>query len=96
MKTAAFVAGTVLALSPAHAETTDFAKMTCDYLTQSYLEEVVVIGAWMSGYYNAKWNNTTIDSKQVEMNTAKVMQYCRGNPQETVMHAIELVSGASK
>ncbi|HEY2229145.1 MAG TPA: HdeA/HdeB family chaperone [Xanthobacteraceae bacterium] len=57
-----------------------------------YLEEVVVVGAWLSGYYNAKQNNTVIDSKKFEENTAKVMQHCRTNPQETVMHAIEALA----
>jgi hypothetical protein len=48
----------------------------------------------LSGYYNAKQNNTVIDSKKIEENTAKVMLHCRTNPQETVMHAIEALSAA--
>jgi hypothetical protein len=50
------------------------AKITCDDVTNAYLEDVVVIGAWMSGYYNAKRDNTVVDSKQIAANAAKVMQ----------------------
>jgi len=78
----------------ARAEQTDLAKITCEEITNSFLEDVVVIGAWLSGYYNAKRDNTVVDSKQVAANTAKVMQFCRSSPRETVMHAVELVSQA--
>ena len=53
-----------------------------------------MIGAWMSGYYNAKRDNMVVDTKQIAANTAKVMQFCRSNPGMTVMHAIELLSAA--
>ena len=86
----------MVSLSAARTETTDFTKITCDEITNAYLEDVVVIGAWLSGYYNAKRNNTVVDSKQIAGNTAKVMQFCRANPRETVMHAIELVSSGAK
>ena len=85
----------VVGVGAARAETTDFTKITCDEITNAYLEDVVVIGAWLSGYYNAKRNNTVVDSKQIAGNTAKVMVFCRANPRETVMHAIELVSTAA-
>jgi len=92
----ALVTMMVVGMGAVRAETTDFTKITCDEITNAYLEDVVVIGAWLSGYYNAKRNNTVVDSRQIAGNTAKVMQFCRGNPQETVMHAIELVSSAAK
>lgn len=92
--TAAFVAAVMLTLGAVRAEKSDFAKLSCDDLSNFSLEEVIVVGAWLSGYYNAKRDNTVVDSKQIEANTAKVMQYCRTNPRETVMHAIDLLSAA--
>lgn len=92
--TAAFVAAVMLTLGAVRAEKSDFAKLGCDDLSNFSLEEVIVVGAWLSGYYNAKRDNTVVDSKQIEANTAKVMQYCRTNPRETVMHAIDLLSAA--
>jgi hypothetical protein len=95
MKTTAALLATMMLLSSGtRAQTTDFAKITCDDIANAYLEDVVVIGAWMSGYYNAKRDNTLVDSKQIAANTAKVMQFCRSNPTTTVMHAIELLSAA--
>jgi hypothetical protein len=94
MKSATAVVAFGLSVGMACAEPTDFAKITCDEITNAYLEDVVVIGAWLSGFYNAKRNNTVVDSRQISANTAKVMQHCRANPRETVMHAIELLSEA--
>ena len=91
---AAVIAFTLFGVCMVRAEPTDFAKITCEEITDAYLEDVVVIGAWLSGYYNAKRNNTVVDSRQISANTAKVMRYCRANPRETVMHAIELLSEA--
>jgi hypothetical protein len=67
----------------------DMAKITCADLVNSYAEDVVVIGTWMSGYYNAKRNNTTIDPKTLAANSKRVADYCRANPKVTVMKAIE-------
>ena len=78
----------------ARAEQTDLTKVTCEEITNAFLEDVVVIGAWLSGYYNAKRDNTVVDSRQIAANTSKVMQFCRTSPRETVMHAIELVGQA--
>jgi hypothetical protein len=75
----------------ARAEKMDLAKITCEQITNAFLEDVVVIGAWLSGYYNAKRDNTVVDSRQIATNTSKVMQFCHTRPQETVMRAIELV-----
>jgi hypothetical protein len=95
MKTTMTLVAALMLLSGAgRAETTDFAKITCDDIANAYLEDIVVIGAWMSGYYNAKRDNTMVDSKQIAANTAKVMQLCRTNPSMTVMHAIETLMPA--
>jgi acid stress chaperone HdeB len=67
----------------------NMAKITCADLVNSYPDEMVVIGTWMSGYYNAKRNNTTIDPKTLAANSKRVADYCRANPKVTVMKAIE-------
>lgn len=86
-----FSSGSVVAQTRAN-----MAKIACGEVLELYVDEFVVIGAWMSGYYNAKRNNTTIDVKQLAANTAKVIDYCRNNPKVTVMKAIEKLSGAKK
>jgi hypothetical protein len=90
--TSAFTVAAALTTDTPQAETYDFAKITCDEISNAFLQEVVVIGAWLNGYFNAKRNNTVVDMKQIEANTAKVLIYCRANPQVTVMRAIELLN----
>ena len=87
----AIATGTLIILgSGATAQTKiNMAKITCADLVNSYPEDVVVIGAWMSGYYNAKRNNTTLDPKTLAANSKRVADYCRANPKATVMKAIE-------
>ena len=80
----------IISASGATAQTKiDMAKITCADLVNSYAEDLVVIGTWMSGYYNAKRNNTTIDPKTLAANSKRVADYCRANPKVTVMKAIE-------
>jgi hypothetical protein len=85
----------LLLMAPcAHAQTADIAKVTCDDLNHASAEDLVVIGSWLSGYYNAKRNNTAINLSELGANTRKVLQFCRTNPQATAMHAVEQVTGA--
>ena len=94
MKKIACATAVLLSIDAAHAEQADIAKLTCADLNDFYLEEIVVVGAWLSGYYNAKRDNTIVDTRQIEGNTAKVVQYCRSNPQVTVMKAIDRLATA--
>jgi HdeA/HdeB family len=87
--------GVLLPLMPsAHAQTGDMAKLTCSDLSHADVADLVVLGSWLSGYYNAKRNNTVIDPKQLSANTQKVLQFCQTNPQMTAMQAIEQSTGA--
>jgi hypothetical protein len=46
----------------------------------------------MSGYYNAKRNNTVVDEKEVAANSKKVAEFCEANPTVTLMNAIEQIA----
>jgi hypothetical protein len=74
----------------------DMAKITCADLSKLYADEFLVLGAWMSGYYNAKRNNTLIDVKQLAINTKNVLEFCNKNTKMTVMKAIETIATASQ
>lgn len=76
--------------------TVDVAKITCDQLTLYKITDPQNIALWLSGYYNAKRNNTVVDTQQLAANTQKIKQYCMLKPNETVMQAVELVFGAPK
>ena len=74
----------------------DMAAFTCGDLASMDIEEFVVVGAWMNGYYSAKRGNAMVDAKQLRDNTMKVIAFCKSNPAITVMKAIETLSAAQK
>ena len=74
------------------AETVDMADLKCGDLSRLYFEEFVVIDAWFSGYYHGKSSTTVIDSSKVAANTQKVLQFCKVNPDVTVIQAIDKLS----
>jgi hypothetical protein len=76
--------------------TVDVAKITCDQLTLYKITDPQNIALWLSGYYNAKRNNTVVDTQQLAANTQKIKQYCMLKPDSTVMQAVESVFGAQK
>jgi hypothetical protein len=79
--------------SPVAAQSTaDMTKVTCEELTTGNAADMVVISVWMSGYFNAKQNNSVIDIKQLSENAKNVGAYCRDNPKVTVMTAIETIA----
>ena len=87
------------ALSPAHAQlTVDTSKITCDQFVHSKVGNPRVVAAWMSGFYNAKKDNTVIDLKEFEANLNKMEKFCydEKNFNLPLMRAIEQVLGAKK
>jgi hypothetical protein len=86
--TAILVVGT----STVEAGTVDMAKLTCAEMTKSYADEIIVTGAWMSGYFNGKSNNTVVDPKQLSLNSKNVITFCGSNPTVTVMDAVQKVA----
>ena len=96
---AGFIAcGVVASLaSSANAQTTvDVAKVTCDQWVLYKIANPDYITMWLSGYYNAKLNNTVVDLEGLKEDAAKVRDYCRANPQTTLMQAVQTVVGAPK
>jgi HdeA/HdeB family len=52
----------VCATAPAQAQViVDVSKITCDQYVHAKITTPNLIAAWLSGYYNAKRNNTIID-----------------------------------
>jgi len=69
----------------------DVAKITCNQFNLFKITNPKNIALWVSGYYNAKRNNTIIDPQALEQNTVKVSRYCSMNPEMPVMQAVEAV-----
>ena len=90
------VAGSLFAVvasaSPLHAQMSlDVSKITCDQFVHHKIGNPRMIAAWLSGYYNAKRDNLTIDLQNVEATADKIQFYCenQGNWEVPVMQAIE-------
>ena len=83
------VAVLLITATSAQSQTIDMAEIKCSDLTKAYPEQFAVIDAWLSGYYHAMSNKTVVDRKMGAENTRKVVQYCKANPNVTVMRAIE-------
>ena len=43
----------------------------CEQFLQNKVAAPRVLGAWLSGYYNGKRNNTLLDTQAVEKNAAR-------------------------
>src|SRR3974390_1100226 len=70
-------------------QTADMAEIKCGDLDRLYFDEFVVVDAWFSGYYHGRSGTTVIDSNTIAANTAKVLNFCKTNPDVTVMQAVE-------
>jgi hypothetical protein len=71
------------------AEPVDMEELTCRDLTRTYFEEFAIIDAWLSGYFHGRMNKTVVDRKEVATNAAKVVAFCKSNPDITVIKAVE-------
>jgi len=94
------IVASLLAIAPTRAQmfdgpVIDMAEIKCSDLNRVYLEQFVIIDAWLSGYYHGKSGKTVLDRKQAAENTRKVVQFCKANPNVTVMQAIERLSAES-
>jgi hypothetical protein len=74
----------------------DVSKITCDQMILWKVTDPQNIAYWISGYYNGKRDNTIIDTQSFKNNVDKVTDYCRGNRDQTVMRAVEIVLGPAK
>jgi hypothetical protein len=74
----------------------DVAKITC---RQLLFDKVISpnsksLALWLSGYFNAKRDNTVLDIGALAQNTDKVEDYCRMNQDVTVMDAVTKALGS--
>jgi acid stress chaperone HdeB len=89
----------VFATASAQAQViVDVSKITCDQYVHAKITTPNLIAAWLSGYYNAKRNNTIIDLDTLEDNVSKVKNYCydEKNFKVPIMKAVEQVLGGRK
>jgi len=76
--------------------TIDVAKITCEQFLLYKVANPDYIAMWISGYYNAKRDNTVIDVEALKAHVEKVKDYCRANMNATVMQAVQTALGVDK
>jgi len=87
----------LLSAATAQAQVTiDVSKISCDQFTLYRVTDPRNIAIWLSGYYNGKRDNTTIDTQVFNENYNKLRSYCSANPSVTVMKAVETLFGPPK
>jgi acid stress chaperone HdeB len=85
-----FLLATAVASTTAHAQVTvDVAKITCKQFLLDTVAPTKSVALWLSGYYNGKRGNTSIDVSALQKNADKVEDYCRAHLDMTVMDAVE-------
>lgn len=78
-----------IATMPTYAEEVDMAAMRCQELLEMSIEEVVVTGTWMSGYFHAKASDTVLDTELMPVYGAALGEYCEEHPDALLMKAVE-------
>jgi HdeA/HdeB family len=92
MKVVAIILGVVFpftALPTQAQETIDVAKITCEQYIGNDVINPDKISIWLSGYYNAKLGNTTVEVQEFRTNVRKLEDYCLHHRQMRVMQAFE-------
>ena len=75
--------------------TIDIAKITCKQLTLMK-GNPDYIALWLSGYYNAKRDNTVVDVERFKDFATKVKRECLYGNRGTVMETVEKLLGSVK
>jgi len=80
----------VAAAQPAQAQVMlDISKVTCDQWSGYKITNPQNIALWLSGYYNGKRGNTSLDTQGLAADIEKLRDFCITNPQLPVMQAVE-------
>ena len=73
----------------------DTTRVTCaDYLAMSPTD-ARLFSAFISGWFNQKTGDVTVDLNEYERNVANVRSWCATNPRETVFGGLERATGTS-
>ena len=70
----------------------DMSSITCRQFIDYAYDKQVMIGAWMSGFYNASLNRQDLDITRYKANSKRVSNYCRKRKKDTLMSAIQRVA----
>ena len=99
MKNAVFLAmlGAAAFCAPAHAQITyDVSKVSCADYTAMDPVASQDFSAWMSGWFNQRANDTTLNLEGYHKNVANVQAWCASNPKANLMAGLEAAAAKAK
>jgi len=70
----------------------EMSEITCRQFINSSFDKQLVIGAWMSGYWNAQRNMETLDITRFRDNSKRVSDYCKKHKRATLMNTVQKVA----
>jgi hypothetical protein len=66
----------------------DVQTLTCGQLANTYQEDANALSSWYSGWYNGLAHKHYADFKKGREVEHQVIEYCKGHPDERIIHAI--------
>ncbi len=69
----------------------DVQKLTCGQLANTYQEDANALSSWYSGWYNGLAHKHYADFKKGRIVEHQVIEYCKANPEHTIIHAIAVI-----
>jgi len=75
---------------PAQAQVVvDMSRITCGQFMNYAFDKQELIGAWMSGFFNASQNRKILDITRYQENSKRLSNYCKKHRKESLMSAIQ-------
>ena len=78
--------------APAFAAELDMSKATCKEIGALPAAKTIGVAMWVNGYVHGKAGNAMVDSDAAHANAEKVADYCKANPDSTLVDAIAEVA----
>ena len=79
-------------VGPAMAAEVDMSKATCKEVGALPAAQTIGVAMWVNGYVHGKAGNAMVDTAAAHANAEKIADYCKANPDSTVVDAIEAVA----
>ena len=77
---------------PALAAEVDMSKATCKEVGALPAAKTIGVAMWTNGYIHGKAGNAMVDSDEAHANAEKIADYCKANPDSTLVDAITAVA----
>ena len=70
----------------------DMSKATCKEVGALPAAKTIGVAMWVNGYVHGKAGNATVDADAAHANAEKIAEYCKANPDSTLVDAIAAVA----